>query len=105
VLTAVTTSAATGRCYNLAGPDHVPYTTFVRDLARAAGLTPPRTISIPTAPLRLVAPLVDGLIGGHRFRRRVRFAERDHTYDIGPARADLGFDPEAWEPGIARRRL
>lgn len=96
---------APGRVFDLAGADAMPFADFLADLARAAGTPPPRLLVVPALPFVPVAALLDACLGGHRFRRRVRYGRRDHVYETDAARALLGFAPEPWRAGLARRPL
>ncbi|MGH7042095.1 MAG: NADH-ubiquinone oxidoreductase, partial [Acetobacteraceae bacterium] len=87
----------------LAGPSPLPYADFVRAVARAAGLRPPRIVPLPVAPLIAAAPIT-GLLA---FLPRLRAAEirrltEDKAFDTAPMRAELGLDPVALEQGLAR---
>jgi len=105
ILAAATTEGIAGKTYDLGGDHPIPFATFLRGLARAAGLPPPRILRLPLAPLRWVAPVLDRASGSRRFSRMVHYYERDHVYDLAPARRDLGFRPRGWEEGLAALRL
>ena len=86
----------------IAGPAPLPYADFVRAIARAAGLRPPRILPVPAAPLIALAPLTR-----LPFLPTIRAAElrrllEDKAFDIGPARARLGLDPVPLAEGLAR---
>ncbi len=87
----------------IAGPEALPYAAFVRAVARAAGLPPPRIVAVPAAPLMALAPLTALL----PFVPRVRAAEirrltEDKAFDIRPMSATLGVLPVPLEAGLAR---
>ena len=86
----------------VAGPTPLPYADFVRAVARAAGLKPPRIVSLPAWALRLAAPLTIlpflPRIGGDEIRRLME----DKAFDIHPLRARLGIDPIPLAEGLAR---
>ena len=87
----------------IAGPEPVPYVDFVRAVATAAGLPPPRVISVPAAPLIALAGLtrfIPGLptIGGAEIRRLLE----DKAFDITAMRAVLGVEPIGLTEGLAR---
>ena len=103
VTAAALSAGAVGGTYELAGRDAMTYESFVRDIARASRSPAPRFLRLPLAPLQRVAPLLDRVLGGHRFRRPVRFASFDHVYDVAAAERDLGFTAEGWTEGLARR--
>ena len=87
----------------IAGPSPLSYADFVRSVAGAAGLPPPRIVNFPAAPLiaaawiaRLLPFLPD--VGPAEIRRLLE----DKAFDIAPARAALGFDPMPLHEGLAR---
>jgi nucleoside-diphosphate-sugar epimerase len=87
----------------IAGPRPIPYAEFMRAVAAAAGIRPPRIVSCPAKPLIMLATLTRLL----PFLPHVRTAEvrrllEDKAFDIGPMRAMLGFDPMPLEAGLAR---
>lgn len=87
----------------IAGPAPVPYATFVRIVAHAAGLRPPRIVPMPAMPLIAAAPLsrlVPGLptIQAVEIRRLLE----DKAFDIGPMTTLLGFQPIGLKEGLAR---
>ncbi len=91
------------RALVIAGPAPLAYADFVRAVARAAGLPPPRIVGLPAAPLRVLAPLTALL----PFLPRVRAAEirrlqEDKGFDIAPMSATLGVQPMPLEIGLAR---
>ena len=101
--------AALGRPWNgphglvVAGPAALPYAAFVRAVAAAAGLRPPRIIGVPLAPL-LLAAAVSRLVP---LLPTVRSAEirrltEDKAFDIAPMQSMLGFEPVPLEAGLAR---
>ena len=85
----------------IAGPEPVRYAEFVRAVARAAGLRPPRIVPVPPALLRLAAPVtaLPGLprIGADEIRRLLE----DKAFDIGPMQDKLGFTPRPLAQGLA----
>ena len=70
----------------VAGPDALPYADFVRAVAHAAGLRPPRIVPVPALLLRALAPLtrLPGLprIGADEIRRLTE----DKAFDISAMR-------------------
>ena len=86
----------------VAGPAPLTYAEFVRAVARAAGLPPPRIVPVPPALLLALAPLTR-----LPFLPRVRGAEirrllEDKAFDIGPMRRSLGVDPIPLAAGLAQ---
>ena len=87
----------------VAGPTPLPYADFVRAVARAAGLSPPRILGIPAAPLMALAALSAAL----PLRLKVRPAEirrllEDKAFDIAPMIAMLGVRPISLDDGLLR---
>ena len=87
----------------IAGPRAISYADFVRAVAAAAGIRPPRIMPCPAAPLITLAGLTRLL----PFLPNVRPAEirrllEDKAFDIGPMQAVLGFEPMSLEAGLAR---
>lgn len=85
----------------VAGPIALPYADFVRAVALAAGLRPPRIVAVPVAALRAVAPLlrlVPGLpaVGGDEIRR----LNEDKAFDIMPMSQLLGVWPRPLAEGL-----
>ncbi len=85
----------------IAGPQAVPYAAFVRLVAGATGLAPPRVIAVPAAPL-IAATVLTRL----PFLPRIRAGElrrllEDKAFDIAPMRATLGVAPIPLERGLA----
>jgi uncharacterized protein YbjT (DUF2867 family) len=86
----------------IAGPAALPYADFVRAVAAAAGLGPPRIVPVPLAALMALAPLTAAL----PFVPRVGVAEirrltEDKAFDIAPMSATLGVRPIPLEAGLA----
>ncbi len=85
----------------IAGPEAVPYAAFIRLVADAAGLAPPRVVAVPAAPL-IAATVLTRL----PFLPRIRAGElrrllEDKAFDIVPMRAALGVAPIPLERGLA----
>jgi len=86
----------------VAGPEPVTYLAFMRAVAAAAGLQPPRIVPVPAAPLIAAAAVtrfVPGLptIEGSEIRRLLE----DKAFDIGPMRTVLGVNPISLAEGLA----
>jgi uncharacterized protein YbjT (DUF2867 family) len=86
----------------IAGPDPLPYADFVRAVAHAYGLRPPRIIPVPASALTLAAPLTRLLpmlptIGADEVRR----LGEDKAFDIQPMRRRLGVEPITLARGLA----
>ena len=85
----------------VAGPAPLPYAQFVRAVAAAAGLRPPRIVLVPAGLLQAVAPLMrlPGLprIGADEIRR----LGEDKAFAIDGMRRMLGIEPIALATGLA----
>ncbi len=87
----------------VAGADPVRYADFVRAVARAAGLPPPRIVGVPGWALRGLAPLTALLPGLPRVRpAEIRRLLEDKAFDIAPMRQRLGIAPVGLAEGLAR---
>jgi nucleoside-diphosphate-sugar epimerase len=87
----------------LAGPTSLPYADFVRAVARAALLPPPRILGVPAGPLMALAVISAAL----PLRVKVRPAEirrllEDKAFDIAPMIATLGVRPISLDDGLRR---
>ena len=87
----------------IAGPDSLPYADFVRAIAAAAGLRPPRIISLPAALLMALVPVLRYIpllpwIRPEEIRRLLE----DKAFDIQPMVDTLGFTPMPLTEGLAR---
>jgi uncharacterized protein YbjT (DUF2867 family) len=87
----------------VAGPTALRYADFVRAVAAAAGLPPPRIIGFPLTPLRIAATLSRLLPLLPTIRpEEIRRLTEDKAFDIAPMRALLRFEPVPLETGLAR---
>ena len=87
----------------IAGPVPLPYAGFVRAVAAAAGLPPPRVLPVPAWLLRAAAPLTAVLPGLPRIRGdEIRRLLEDKAFPIGAMIATLGVQPISLDEGLAR---
>jgi len=85
----------------IAGPTALPYADFVRAVARAAGLPPPRLVPVPAWLLMAAAPLTV-LPGVPRIHAaEVRRLLEDKAFDISVMQARLGIAPIDLGRGLA----
>ena len=89
--------------FAIAGPAPLSYADFVRAVARAAGLGPPRIVGVPAGLLMALAPLAARLpflpsVSADEIRR----LGEDKAFDIGPMFATLGVRPMPLADGLAR---
>jgi nucleoside-diphosphate-sugar epimerase len=87
----------------IAGGSAHAYADFVRAVARAAGLPPPRIVPFPAAPLIAAATLTRFLpllptVEPAEIRRLLE----DKAFDIEPMRQTLGVEPITLDTGLAR---
>ena len=89
------------RCLGIAGPAAVPYGTFVRAVAEAAGLRVPRIVPVPAAVLHALSPLT-ALPGLPRIQAdEIRRLMEDKAFSTGPMESILGIDPISLSAGLA----
>lgn len=85
----------------IAGPEPVSYAGFVRAVAAAAGLRPPRIVGVPPGLLLAAAPLTM-LPGLPRVRRaEIRRLLEDKAFDTACMRRRLGVVPVPLAQGLA----
>ena len=102
VLAALALPAAPPETLVLPGATPLPYADFVRAVAAAAGLAPPRIVPVPAWPLERLAPLTRWLpgfpdIGADEIRRLCE----DKDFDPLPLVARLGVQPTTLDIGLA----
>jgi uncharacterized protein YbjT (DUF2867 family) len=85
----------------IAGPVPFAYAQFVRSIAAAAGLRPPRILPVPAPPL-IAAAWLTRLPGVPTIRAaEIRRLLEDKAFDIEPMRAALGVTPRGLAEGLA----
>lgn len=101
ILAALDHPAAKPETLVIAGPAPLSYADFARAIARAAGLHPPRIVSVPPSLLHLAAPLARlaflPRIGADEIRRLLE----DKAFDIAPMEARLRVTPITLAAGLA----
>ncbi len=103
ILTAIDRTWDAPRALVVAGPVPLPYADFVRAVAAAAGLSPPRIVAVPGRALAGLAPLLRLLPGVPTIRAaEARRLLEDKAFDIAPMRAQLGIEPISLAEGLAR---
>jgi uncharacterized protein YbjT (DUF2867 family) len=96
-------AAAVGAAYTLAGPEPLRYREMIATIARALG-RPATFVPVPNAVALLAVRCYGAVV-----RRpcivpdQIRRMAEDRAFDIAPARADLGFDPTAFDEGVRRQ--
>jgi uncharacterized protein YbjT (DUF2867 family) len=87
----------------IAGPKPLPYADFVRAVAAAAGLRPPRIVGIPAGPLMALAGILRYIPVMPRIRpAEIRRLLEDKSFDVRPMIDTLGFEPIPLLEGLAR---
>jgi nucleoside-diphosphate-sugar epimerase len=87
----------------IAGATALPYAAFVRAVAAAAGLRPPRIIGIPAGPLMALAGILRYIPIVPRIRpAEIRRLMEDKSFDVRPMIDTLGFEPIPLQEGLAR---
>jgi uncharacterized protein YbjT (DUF2867 family) len=87
----------------IAGPDPIAYADFVRAIATAARLRPPRIITLPATPLVALASILRYIPLLPRIRpEEIRRLLEDKAFDIRPMVDTLGFTPMPLAEGLAR---
>jgi nucleoside-diphosphate-sugar epimerase len=102
LLAALEVPWATPRALVIAGPAPLPYADFVRAVARAAGLPPPRLVSLPVWLLRAVAPLTVLPFLPRISRDELRRLMEDKAFPIDDMVTTLGVTPVSLDEGLAR---
>jgi len=87
----------------IAGADSISYADFVRAVAVAAGLRPPRIVGVPARLLRRLAPLTRLVPGVPTIRAtEIRRLLEQKTFSIEPMQRRLGLVPVGLTEGLAR---
>jgi uncharacterized protein YbjT (DUF2867 family) len=87
----------------VAGPTPLPYADFVRAVARAARLAPPRIVAIPAWPMMAAAAMTALLPLVPTVRpAEIRRLLEDKAFDIAPMIATLGVRPMPLADGLLR---
>jgi nucleoside-diphosphate-sugar epimerase len=98
---------AANRTYILAGPEVTTLKELVARIASVAGVKPP-WLYLPVWPFWLAGALCEAIcmpigIEPPVYRRRVDFYTKSRAFDIGRARAELGYAPSVGlQDGMAR---
>lgn len=100
IVTAVESPAATGNCYDVGGPEPLPFRQIVEQAGAAVGHTP-RLLPVPAKPIiaALAALERTGRASPIKAEQIERLLE-DKAFDIAPAQNDLGYAPRTYAEGI-----
>ena len=104
-----TVARAAGRTYILAGGEVGTLEELIGLVAAEAGVTPP-SLRLPVWPFWVAGAACEAICVPLRiepplYRRRVDFFTKSRAFDIGRARAELGFDPRVGLREGIRRSL
>jgi nucleoside-diphosphate-sugar epimerase len=100
IVQAVTRPSAVERSYDVAGPEPLSLRAVVEQAGGAVNRRP-RMLTVPLGPMIGLVRVYERVAPSPRLKSEqvARLAE-DKAVDIGPARADLGFDPRPFHEGI-----
>lgn len=93
------TEGIAGEAFIIAGPERPDLNQLIRTLARVLGNPDPGIVRLPAQPVRLLGHACEVVcrpfgIAPPLYRRRVDFFINNRAYDIGKARARLGYVPK-----------
>lgn len=100
IVAAVESPSAIGNCYDIAGPEPLPFRQVVEQAAEAVGRRP-RLVPVPAKPVIAALGALErtGRTGPIKAEQIERLLE-DKAFDIAAARRDLGYAPRAFADGI-----
>lgn len=100
IVAAVESPAAIGNCYDIAGPEPLPFRQVVEQAAAAVGRRP-RLVPVLAKPIIAALAALEriGRAGPIKAEQIERLLE-DKAFDITPARKDLGYAPRHFADGI-----
>ena len=103
IAAALVSPSSVGRAYDVAGPEPLSFRDVILAAGRAVGRRPV-LLPVPMGPAIAAARLYERVAARPRIKAEQleRLAE-DKAFDIGAARADLGFSPRSFDVGIARQ--
>lgn len=101
LLVAVTTDAAVGRTYDIAGPEPLTFRALVQQAGRAVGREPV-LVGVPLRPAITLLRIYERAVPRPRLKAEQleRLAE-DKSFSIEAAVSDLGYAPRPFADGIA----
>lgn len=105
VVAAAERPEAVGRTYDVAGPEPLTFRRIVAEAAAAVGRRA-RPVSVPLRPAVTAARVYERVARRPRLKAEQleRLAE-DKAFDIGPARAELGYAPRPFHDGIGQEAV
>ena len=87
----------------IAGPAALPYAGFVRAVAQAANLQPPRVVTVPAGPLMALVAILQYIPLLPTIRpAEIRRLLEDKAFDVRPMTDMLGLQPIPLADGLAR---
>jgi len=101
LLTALDTSVAVGKTYDIAGPDPLTMREIIGEAGLAVGRRP-RVVSLPLGPAVTAARVIERIVPHPRLRAEQlqRLAE-DKAFPIAAATAELDYQPRSFQAGIS----
>jgi nucleoside-diphosphate-sugar epimerase len=96
----MTTDAASGKVYNVAGPEPLTLRQLVEESAAAVNVHP-RLLKVPLSPTIWATRVYQNVSSHPRIRAEQlhRLAE-DKMFDITEAQVDLGYHPRSFQEGV-----
>jgi nucleoside-diphosphate-sugar epimerase len=86
----------------ISGPEPISYLDFMRAVAAASGLAPPRALTVPAGPLIALAALTRFIPGVPTIHAaEIRRLLEDKAFDTEPMRSVLGVTPVPLSVGLA----
>lgn len=103
VLNAVESPVASGRRYDVAGPEPMPLAELLREAARATG-SRARLVGVPLEPAIRLLSLYERLARRPRLKaEQLRRLAEDKAFSIDAAATDLGFAPRSFRAGVTEQ--
>lgn len=101
IVASMTTPAAIGKAYDIAGPEPLTFREIINQASQAVGRSP-RRVPVPLGPAIAALRVYERVSRRPRLKAEQleRLAE-DKAFDIAAAREDLGYDPRPFAEGIA----
>ncbi|NIJ11421.1 uncharacterized protein YbjT (DUF2867 family) [Saccharomonospora amisosensis] len=103
VLTAVESPAASGRTYDVAGPEPMPLAELLAEAIRATG-SRARLVPVPLRPAIRMLSLYERLARRPKLKaEQLRRLAEDKAFSIEAAARDLGFCPRSFRTGVTEQ--
>lgn len=103
VLNAVESPAASGRTYDVAGPEPMPLAELLAEAIRATG-SRTRLVPVPLRPAIQLLSLYERLSRRPRLKaEQLRRLAEDKAFSVEAAARDLGFSPRSFRTGVTEQ--